>query len=295
MPDLDFYSPEEEIKYPLLKVKGIQLFIKRDDLIHPFISGNKWRKSKFNLKKAKSENKNHLVTFGGAYSNHILATACAGAKFGFKTTAFIRGEEVTNEILTFCKLYGMNLIFIHREAYKDKRKLFQDHFGEDDLTYFIDEGGAGKEAELGCREIVRELQQTYDYIFCAAGTGTTAAGILNEISFQGLATHVHIVSALKGGSFLKNDIAILLKKELGYTLHEDYHFGGYAKTQSELIQFIKDFVSQTGILIDPVYTGKTLYCIDDLVKKDYFKPNSKILMVHTGGTFGILGMMDKFQ
>lgn len=294
MPNLDFHSPEEEIIYPLFKEKQIKFFMKRDDLIHPFISGNKWRKLKYNLQKAKSLAKNHLVTFGGAYSNHILATSCAGAKFGFKTTAFIRGEKVENEILTFCKMYGMDLIFTDRESYKNKNLLFENHFKNNSDAYFIDEGGAGKEAEKGCREIIKELKHTYDHIFCAAGTGTTSAGIINEIASQNLPTVFNMVPVLKGGTFLKEDISVLLDKEQNYTIHEDYHFGGYAKTQPSLIEFIKDFAANTGILTDPVYTGKALYCIKDLAEKDFFKPDSKVLMIHTGGIFGILGMLDKF-
>ena len=295
MPQLDFHSPEEEIVYPLFKEKQIRFFMKRDDLIHPFISGNKWRKLKYNLQLATALNKKHLVTFGGAYSNHILATSCAGAKFGFKTTAFIRGEKVENEILTFCKMYGMDLIFVDRENYKNKHLLFESHFKDNADAYFINEGGAGKEAEKGCREIIKELNQTYDHIFCAAGTGTTSAGIINEIASQNSSTVFNMVPVLKGGAFLKTDISLLLDKEYPYTIHEDYHFGGYAKTQPLLIEFIKDFAAKTGILTDPVYTGKALYCIKDLAEKDFFKPHSKVLMIHTGGIFGILGMLNKFN
>jgi len=272
MINLEFYSPEEKVEYPLFEKKGIELYIKRDDLIHPFISGNKWRKLKYNLLKAEEQKKNHLITFGGAYSNHILATAAAGAKFGLNTTAFIRGEEVENEILSFCKIYGMQLIFTDRETYKNKSKLFQEHYEENQNAYFIDEGGAGKEAELGCREIVKELKQNYDHLFCAAGTGTTSAGIINEIANQNLNTIFNMIPVLKGGSFLKDDISSLLEKNHQYEIHTDYHFGGYAKTQTQLIDFIKD-----------------------LAEKDFFQHGSKILMIHTGGIFGILGMLDKFK
>lgn len=289
------YSPEEEIHLPLLKEKQIQLFIKRDDLIHPFISGNKWRKLKYNLEKATKLRKNHLVSFGGAYSNHILALASAGAKFGFKTTAFIRGEEVNNEILSLCKIFGMTLIFVSREAYKNKEVLYETTFGNTGDTYFINEGGAGTEAEKGCREVIKELQQQYDYIFCAAGTGTTAAGLINGINEQNLASILHVIPVLKGFTALREEIDSLLKKPINYVIHENYHFGGYAKTKPELIAFIKQFVQNTGILTDPVYTGKVIYGIYDLINADLFKPSSKILMVHTGGIFGILGMLDKFQ
>ena len=294
MLDLHFNSPEEEVFYAPLRDFGIRLFLKRDDLIHPFISGNKWRKLKYNLIKAKNENKSHLVTFGGAYSNHLLATAAAGAKFNFQTTAFVRGENVCNEVLSICKIFGMELIFVDREAYKNKSEIYQRYYANNTNTYFIDEGGAGYEAELGCREIITELKNTYDHIFCPAGTGTTVAGIVNGITAQKLNTPIHAVSALKNGSFLKEDIDKLLIKHTPYVLHTNYHFGGYAKTEPSLINFIKDFSSSTGILIDPVYTAKTLFCINDLASKKYFKEDAKVMMIHTGGLFGLLGMKEKF-
>ena len=292
--ELNFNSPEEEVFYPPFRDFGIRLFFKRDDLIHPFISGNKWRKLKFNLIKAQKEAKTHLVTFGGAYSNHLLATAAAGARFGFKTTAFVRGENMCNEVLSICKVFGMELIFVDRDTYKNKSELYGQHYANNLSTYFIDEGGAGLEAELGCREIISELQNTYDHIFCSVGTGTTVAGIINGATTQKLNTQVHAVSALKNGSFLRNDIDNLLIKPIFYTLHTNHHFGGYAKSEPELIDFIKDFSSSTGILIDPVYTAKTLFCIKDLTSMNYFKKDARILMIHTGGLFGLLGMKEKF-
>lgn len=292
--ELNFNSPEEEVFYPPFRDFGIRLFFKRDDLIHPFISGNKWRKLKFNLIKAQMEAKTHLVTFGGAYSNHLLATAAAGARFGFKTTAFVRGENMCNEVLSICKVFGMELIFVDRDIYKNKSELYEQHYANNLSTYFIGEGGAGLEAELGCREIISELQNTYDHIFCSVGTGTTVAGIINGVTTQKLNTQVHAVSALKNGSFLRNDIDNLLIKPIFYTLHTNHHFGGYAKSEPELIDFIKDFSSSTGILIDPVYTAKTLFCIKDLTSMNYFKKDAKILMIHTGGLFGLLGMKEKF-
>lgn len=295
MIDLQFYSPEEAIYYPPISAYGVQLYFKRDDLIHPFISGNKWRKLKYNLIKARENHQNHLVTFGGAYSNHILATAAAGAKFGFKTTAFVRGEEANNQLLAFCKLFGMELIFVSREAYQNKAEIYQAHFKDQKNTYLIGEGGFGPEAEKGCREIVSELNESYDHIFCSGGTGATAAGIINQIQIEKLNTKFHLVPALKGGSFLKDDIKALLLTDSDYQIHTDYHFGGYAKTQAPLIEFIKNFSQQTGVLIDPVYTAKTLFAIQDLASKNYFEKDAKILMIHTGGLFGILGMLDKFK
>ncbi len=295
MIDLNFYSPEEEVVYTAIKKHQVKLYFKRDDLIHPFISGNKWRKLKYNLIKAQTDDKKHLVTFGGAFSNHLLATAAAGAKFNFKTTGFVRGDEVNNPVLDLCKVFGMHLQFVSRDDYKDKEKVFKQHFSCRDDIYLIHEGGYGKEAELGCREIIGELKNTYDHIFCAAGTGATAAGIINGKNQHQLNTEIHVVSSLKGGEFLKHEIDDLLDANYSYHLHSNYHFGGYAKTDVTLISFIKDFIQQTGILIDPVYTGKTLFAIKDLAEQNFFKPNAKVLMIHTGGLFGLLGMPEKFR
>ena len=292
--DLEFYSPVQQIHDKIFAEHGLKLFIKRDDLIDPIISGNKWRKLKFVLRDARSLGKSHLVTFGGAYSNHLLATAAAAAKFGFSSTGIVRGEEVNNDTLFLCRLYGMNLLFTDRESYRDKPALFTQYFGNDTDAYFIDEGGASVLGAQGVSELIGELPETFDHIFCACGTGTTAAGIINGISDAKLSTYFHGVPVLKNGEFLRPEIDAFLNKPAEYKLHSDYHFGGYAKTENELITFIKSFTASTGILIDPVYTGKMLFAIYDLTAKSFFKPGDRILAVHTGGIWGLLGMKEKF-
>jgi len=292
--DLEIYSPVHQIKNKLFDEQGLSVFLKRDDLIHPFISGNKWRKLKYILRKASTENKNHLITFGGAFSNHLLATAVAAAKFGFRSTGIVRGEEVENDTLFLCRLHDMELIFVDRESYRHKEELFNKHFGNDADAFFIDEGGASPEGAQGCSELVTELTETYDHIFCACGTGTTAAGIINGLQKHQLHTEFNAVPVFKNGGFMKDEIDLYLNQPLTYQLHTNYHFGGYAKTNDELINFIKNFVADTGILIEPVYTGKMLYAIYDLAVKGHFKPGSKILAIHTGGLIGLLGMKDKF-
>jgi 1-aminocyclopropane-1-carboxylate deaminase len=286
----NIYSPVQKLKINPFS----NLFVKRDDLIDPYISGNKWRKLKFILERATIEDKNHLITFGGAYSNHLVATAAAAAKFGFQSTAFVRGEEVKNEMLLLCSLYGMKLIFTNREGYKDKSLLFEKKFGQDKNAYFIDEGGASPEAVMGCTEIVDELREDYDHIFVAAGTGTTAAGLLKAIQNKNLDTKLHVIPILKGGEFIREEISKYTKISENLNLHTTYHFGGYAKTQPELIAFIKSFTAQTGILIDPVYTAKMFYSILDLQKQGKIRETDKILAIHTGGLLGIFGMKDKF-
>ncbi|WP_443946352.1 1-aminocyclopropane-1-carboxylate deaminase/D-cysteine desulfhydrase [Pedobacter sp. AW1-32] len=270
------------------------LFVKRDDTIDPFISGNKWRKLKYLLAAANAQKKTHLVTFGGAYSNHVLATAAAASKSGLRATAFIRGESVVNEMLSMCSIFGMELIFVDRDSYRDKHALYNNRFGKYPDTFFIDEGGASFEATVGCAEIIEELPEVFDHIFCAAGTGTTAAGLLAGIRTQRLSTKLHVVPVLKGGSFIGEEIEKYLPLGDDIELHLDYHFGGYAKTTQELIAFIKNFAKTTGVLIDPVYTAKMFYAISDLQVQKILKPDAKILAIHTGGLMGILGMKEKF-
>ena len=292
--NLEIFSPVQQLHNTIFDEARIQVDIKRDDLIHPLVSGNKWRKLKYVLQKAQTEGKRHLITFGGAYSNHLLATASAAAQFGFRAIAFVRGEEVQNSTLFLCKLHGMQLLFTSRESYRDKMALFHQFFGNDNDAFFIDEGGASPEAAQGCAELIGELAQTYDYIFCACGTGTTAAGLINGIHQTGLNAKFEGVPVFKNGGFLRNDINRFLTSPPAYNLHTGYHFGGYARTTPELMGFIQQFVAATGIVIEPLYTGKMLYALYELARSGYFKPDSRILAIHTGGVIGLLGMQHKF-
>lgn len=292
--DFPINSPVQKIEDAVFTGQKLELYLKRDDLIHPLISGNKWRKLKYVLQEARMQHKTHLVTFGGAFSNHLLATAAAGANSGFQTTGFVRGENVQNDTLFMCRFLGMKLIFTDRESYQHKPELFLQHFFKDPEAFFIDEGGASAQAALGCSELVAELPEQYDYLFCACGTGTTAAGIINGLYHNNLSTQFHAVPVFKNADWMRQEIEKYLVKEASFISHTNYDFGGYAKTKPELIGFIQKFVAATGILIDPVYTGKMLFAIYDLAKKNYFLPGSKILAIHTGGTFGLLGMKNKF-
>jgi 1-aminocyclopropane-1-carboxylate deaminase len=288
----DLHSPLQQLKHAHLS----QLWVKRDDLIDPYISGNKWRKLKYILQDAAAKSKNHLVTFGGAYSNHLVATASAAARSGLKATAFVRGEKVNNEMMILCSLYGMELIFTDREAYKDKHACYASYSAEHPDTYFIDEGGASAEAILGCAEIITELPQNTDHLFCAAGTGTTAAGLLQGIQKAGLKTQLHVIPVLKGGEFIREEMNKYVSvDDARLILHTDYHFGGYAKTKPDLLDFIRSFTARQGMLIDPVYTAKMFFAIDDLAEKNYFEKDESIVALHTGGLLGIMGMKDKLS
>lgn len=267
-----------------------QVFIKRDDLIHPIVSGNKYRKLKLHLQKVMQENKNRLVTFGGAFSNHMVATASAAASHGLKSTAFIRGEELEvnfNHYLKTASLFGMEFIPTERLAYATKKNsLFDLHFGKDSGAYFIGEGGESEEAEWSASEIVDELPLDTDIIVLASATGTTAAGLLRGICASKRSIKVYPITILKNAQAqqLKLDN---LSIPYNYEIISEFDFGGYAKTNDALFVFIKEFISATGIVIDPVYTGKALFALKSCIESGRFESTKKIVFLHTGGTLGI--------
>jgi 1-aminocyclopropane-1-carboxylate deaminase len=303
--DLNLPSPLQEIEHDLLKNQGIRLYIKRDDLIHPTISGNKWRKLKYNIADFQQSNKPQLLTYGGAFSNHIYATAAAGKIYNFKTVGIIRGEKNTplSSTLDFAEKQGMRLHFVSRAAFLDKKNLLvelQNLFGD---FYDLPEGGANAFAIKGCGEIVEEVKQQLatppQYWCVACGTGGTLAGIIaasepaqNIVGFSVLKSY-DWAQAMEGllGSFhetyFQNETHFNTPKN--WTINADYHFGGYAKWQPSLIESMNDFKEKYGIPLDPIYTGKLFYGIFDLLKKGYFKPGSTIVALHTGGLQGIEG------
>lgn len=287
-----FHSYNQEVDLPILQEKHISLSIKREDLIHPHISGNKYRKLKYNLKEAEKQGHDTLLTFGGAFSNHILAVACAGYENGFKTIGIIRGSELVdkwkeNTTLKQANAFGMHFCFINREAYRIKenqefRNKLTTEFGR---FYHLPEGGTNRLAIKGCEKILTKEDKAFDVICSSVGTGGTLAGLINSSELH---QKVLGFSALKGG-FLGKQIDKIVEKN-NWMLENSYHFGGYAKVDSELIGFINDFKKKTGIPLDPIYTGKMIFGILDSIKNDRFAPESKILAIHTGGLQGIKGM-----
>lgn len=296
------YSPEEELNDERLQSKQVQLFVKREDMIHPFISGNKWRKLKYQLEEADKKGQRHLVSFGGAYSNHLLALAAASAKYDFKSTGFVRGEASPqlNDTLFLCREFGMKLLFLTRQDYRlNKKVVFDEQFGSDKEARFIDEGGRSPLAVKGCAELIGELKRSYDRLFVACGTGTTLAGIISGIAAgkypqAGPPPLAEGVAVLKNASFLENDIREAAVTEHPFRLHTRFHQGGYAKTPPAYTQWLHDFHRRHGLLLDPVYTGKMMYAIFALAANDYFPPGSRVLAIHTGGLFGLLGMKDRW-
>lgn len=271
----------------------IELYVKREDLLHPVISGNKYRKLKYNLQEAKRSGCHTLLTFGGAFSNHIVAVAAAGRANGFRTIGVIRGEELVSQVednasLRFARKHQMLLHFVDRTTFRNKAdetflKKLNELFGD---FYLIPEGGTNDFAIKGCEEILTEEDKiAFDYVCCAMGTGGTISGIINSsIENQ----EIIGFSSLKG-DFLSDVIRNFVKQE-NWSVNSDYHFGGYGKVTDELIQFMNQFYQQTKIPLDPIYTAKMIWGVYDLIHKGYFKPNSKILAIHTGGLQGIYGM-----
>ncbi|MBM1105911.1 1-aminocyclopropane-1-carboxylate deaminase/D-cysteine desulfhydrase [Aurantibacter crassamenti] len=282
----------QEIQLPILKEKNVSLFIKREDLLHPIISGNKFRKLKYNLQEAKRRGHTQLLTFGGAFSNHIAATACAGRENDLKTIGIIRGEELRDDFLNNPTLklaheMGMQFKFISRKDYRNKADSsflveLKNEFGE---FYGLPEGGTNPLAVKGCEEILEAKDSCYNVVCCPVGTGGTIAGVINASLNE---QFVLGFSALKG-DFLKEDIRKFAVKK-NWNLVSEYHFGGYAKVTEELVQFINDFKLKTNISLDPIYTGKMVYGILDMIQKNHFKPGTQILAIHTGGLQGIAGM-----
>ncbi len=268
------------------------LAIKPDYLIHPTVSGNKFRKLKYNLEKAQSTNVKGLLTFGGAYSNHIAATAAAGKELNMPTVGVIRGEELethveNNPTLKYARDCGMHLEFVERSIYKNKtdpgylQQLMQNY-----KRYFIiPEGGTNELAIKGCEEILTIKDQSFDIICCAVGTGGTIAGLINA----SLPTQKIIGFPALKGDFLKEDICKFVKQN-NWELWGDYHFGGYAKVDSKLINFMNDFKLRYNIPLDPVYTAKMMYGIFESISSGKIPQTAKVLAIHTGGLQGIEGM-----
>ena len=281
-------SIEQKIDLPEFREKGVNVFIKRDDLIHPFISGNKWRKLKYNHKAFLESGCKGIATFGGAFSNHIIATAAFCAENRIECIGIIRGEEPkgNNPVLTLAKIWGMNLEYVSREDYRDKNSITNHWVSKGYLV--IPEGGENEAGVKGCEEIISELSQSYNHILCASGTGTTFAGIVKGVYKANLTTLCHSIPVLKNGEFLRTSIDHYLGHSGEYVVHTNYHFGGYAKTTPELFAFLKRFATKTGILSDPVYTAKMLYALTDLIKTGYFKNGESILAIHTGGLLGLM-------
>ncbi len=287
----DFLQP---IPHPVAQRAGVRLLLWRDDLLHPDLPGNKARKLKHNLLQAKAEDQTRLLTFGGAYSNHLAAVATAGRLYGFETIGLVRGEphEPLNPTLARCRADGMALHYLDRTTYRRRAEPafiaeMQHQFGP---AYLLPEGGTNALALKGVAELIAELRQhtDFDAVAVAAGTGGTLAGLALGLAAGGYPARAIGVAALKGADFLRDEVDALTLAAAGrrlanYELHTGYHCGGYAKLPPALRAFIQSFQADYGVVLDPIYTGKLLAGVLDLIEKGHFAPGSTVVAVHTGG------------
>ncbi|MCE9539827.1 MAG: pyridoxal-phosphate dependent enzyme [Bacteroidetes bacterium] len=305
--------PLQAINDAVTKNHGIHLFILRTDLNHPHISGNKLFKLKYNLLEAEKKNIKTLLTFGGAFSNHISATAAAGKEYGVKTIGIIRGEPypVLNPTLQFAMECGMELHYVPRILYRNKKELYDYVYKQflQETFYLIPEGGSNELGVLGCKEITGYINTDFDYVCSPCGTGATITGIVLSLKNNQKAIGFQI---LKAEGYIKNEVEEWLKKEpnirlargnnesgndIGaiivqnnWSINENYHFGGYAKTQTELTGFINWFEETNHVPLDFIYTGKMMFGIYDMIGKGFFKKGETIVAVHTGGLQGNAGV-----
>ncbi len=293
----DFFCTEKEPEIPNQFIRNfpgnIEFWIKREDLLHEKVSGNKFRKLKYNLVEAEKLDYDTLLSFGGAHSNHISALAAAGKIGNFKTLGIIRGEELEGDhekwspTLKFAHSCGMKFKFVSRQDYRDKNtegflKKLKAEFGP---FYLLPEGGTNELAIKGCEEILKPADDIFDFIAVSVGTGGTICGLINAS-----ASHQKIIGfpALKT-DYLQQEVEDHVNKS-NWELILNYHFGGYAKANAELIAFLNEFYKDYQIKLDPVYTGKLVFGIFELIKQGFFPSESKILAIHTGGLQGIEAM-----
>ena len=304
-------TPLQKIDHALFSRHNVELFIKREDLVHPQISGNKWYKLRHNLLYAREQGFTRLVSFGGAFSNHLHALAFAGHYFGFETIGFVRGEvhEPLNPTLADAVGWGMKLYPLSRSEYRRRSEAaFVQRLVEPlQRCFVIPEGGANEWALAGCADILTGISQQladYDYVCVPCGTGATLAGIVAALEASGRAGKVKVLgfSALKGNKSLVGEVSTMLADFSvaginNWQIIDEFHGGGFAKITPELVAFMQQWYEQTGIALEPLYTGKMLLGLCELVARGDFAAGSKLVAVHTGGMQGVRGMqtqIDKF-
>lgn len=297
--------PLQSIYEPIFEHFGVHLNVLRLDLTHTHISGNKWFKLKYNLREAKNKGHNTLLTFGGAFSNHIAATAAAGKQYGFNTIGIIRGEEqaVLNSTLQFALKCDMQLHYVSRSLYRDKEALYvyvKEYF-KHKYPYVMPEGGSNLLGVKGCIEILNHIEIPFDVVCCAAGTGATLAGIVNALKPEQKAIGFQV---LKAEGYIKSEVSNWLEQieliglqQSGnpiWEVSENYHFGGYAKVSDTLKDFVEKISNKHQLPLDMIYTGKMMFGIYDLIQQGCFKKGTTIVAIHTGGLQGIKGFYEEY-
>lgn len=280
-------GPVQELKFSGF-IKGSEVYILRDDLIHPLISGNKWRKLKYIISHMLTNGKNHLITFGGPFSNHLVATAVAGKMAGIRTTGIVRGDEARNmnAFEETCIAHGMNLVHVSRSAYRNPGLCMEEYVSMDSDTEVVGEGGGHPLAYAGCAEILDDLPETYDYIIMSVGTCTTMTGLVKAAAERKLQTRVIGISSLKNNK--EPDALLASYPEQYWQMEYDYHRGKYASSDPVLMQFIQKFRNETGIALEHIYTGKAMMALEDMLRYEKIPSGSRILFVHSGGIPALL-------
>ena len=289
-------SVNQEISLPILKKYNKKIYFKREDLIHPIISGNKFRKLKYNIKEAQKINKTHIISFGGAYSNHLLALSYVGKLYGLSTVGIIRGDELLkkklNSTLQKCNDFGMKFIYVSREDYRKRnqkkyidslQKLYKNSF-------IIPEGGTNYLGVKGCEEILTKKDEFFDVICCPVGSGGTVSGLINS---KNINQKILGFSALKASGI--NNVISNFVNNNNWELYDDVFFGGYSKVDNKLVSFINETYVNTGILLDPIYNSKMLFRIINLILNNKWPFGDKILIINTGGLQSVYEMNLKLK
>lgn len=288
-------SPLQPVHHPLLTRYGVELWCKRDDLIHPTISGNKWRKLDYHLRHATEQGKRHLLSFGGAYSNHIHALAAAGYHAGLRTTGIIRGEAdaVSNTTLRDAQRWGMRLLFVDRQSYRRRQDPdWLARFAADD-TLIIPEGGSSPLAIPGVAELVGEVPFSPDLWVLPCASGGTLAGL---VAGKGAQEQILAIAVLKGGGFIADEVCRLhpaAASTPGWRIALDHHDGGYARFSPALWQWVQDFSATTGLPLEPIYSGKAMWGLFRELAAGRIAPGSKLVFIHTGGMQGLAGLREQ--
>lgn len=288
-------SPLQPILHPLLTHHGVELWCKRDDLIHPAISGNKWRKLKYHLLHAREQGKQHLLSFGGAYSNHIHALAAAGSHYGFRTTGIIRGESdaVSNSTLSDARRWGMDLVFVDRQSYRrrqDPEWLAQFESAD---TLIVPEGGSSPLAIPGVAELVDEVPFSPDLWVLPCASGGTLAGL---VAGKRAREQILAIAVLQGAGFITDEVCRLHPAAAnipGWQVALDHHDGGYARFSPALWQWVIAFSASTGLPLEPIYSGKAMWGLFRELAAGRIPCGSKIVFIHTGGMQGLAGLREQ--